>query len=205
GSSNVALGANTAANVTTADNVICIGSNVAGANVTNTCFIGNIFGATIPDGAPVYVATDGRLGTVISSSRFKDDIKPIDKASEAILALKPVRFHYKGDAKGTRQFGLIAEDVADVNRDLVVRDKDGEIYSVRYDAVNAMLLNEFLKAHRRIEQQDTRIEQLDSKIATQEARMVQQEKGIEALTAELKDQAAQIQKVSARMGTSKPS
>ena len=98
----------------------------------------------------------------------------MDKASDAILALKPVTFHYKSDATGTPQFGLIAEEVAKVNPDLVVRDADGEIYTVRYDAVNAMLLNEFLKEHRRIEEQDKRIDQL---------------------TAQLKEQALLIQKV----------
>jgi septal ring factor EnvC (AmiA/AmiB activator) len=106
----------------------------------------------------------------------------MDNASESILALKPVTFHYKSDAKNTPCFGLIAEEVAAVNPDLVVRDKDGKPYSVRYDQVNAMLLNEFLKEHRRIEEQDKRIDQL---------------------TAQLKEQAAQIQKVSAQIEMSK--
>src|SRR5260370_3510638 len=94
---------------------------------------------------PVVIDSANQLGTMSSSRRFKHEIKPMDKASEAILALKPVAFHYKSDNTDTPQFGLIAEDVAAVNPDLVVRDKDGEIYTVRYDAVNAMLLNEFLK------------------------------------------------------------
>ena len=113
----------------------------------------------------------GQLGTVSSSARFKNEIKPMDKASEAILALKPVTFHYKNDKKNTPQFGLIAEEVAKVNPDLVVRDKEGETYTVRYDQVNAMLLNEFLKEHRKVEDL--------------EANAARQQKQIEALTAGL--------------------
>src|SRR5205823_2081595 len=98
----------------------------------------------------VFVNSAGKLGTTTSSRRFKDDIKPMDQASEAILALKPVTFRYKQqiDPKGVPQFGLVAEEVEKVNPDLVVRDKEGKPYSVRYDQVNAMLLNEFLKEHR---------------------------------------------------------
>jgi ABC-type Fe3+-hydroxamate transport system substrate-binding protein len=110
-------------------------------------------------------------------------------ASEAILALKPVTFHYKSDAKGTPQFGLIAEEVAAVNPDLVVRDKNGEIYTVRSDAVNAMLLNEFLKEHRKVQEQEATISRL--------------EKGMERVIARLDDQASQIQKVSAQLEASK--
>src|SRR5438094_2375979 len=127
----------------------------------------------------------------------------MEKASEAILALKPVTFLYKSDATDTPQFGLIAEEVAAVNPDLVVRDKNGEIYTVRYDAVNAMLLNEFLKAHRKVEEQEATITQLkkDFQVASAE-----QQTEIELLTAQVKDQAAQIQKVSAQIevGSSTP-
>jgi len=149
GNGNTALGYNAGFNVTTANNVICIG-DVAGADVDNTAWIANIYGTTTISGTtlPVVVSDSGQLGTTSSSRRFKNEIKPMDKASEAILALKPVTFHYKGDHRGTPQFGLIAEDVAAANPDLVVHDKDGEIYTVRYDAVNAMLLNEFLKDHK---------------------------------------------------------
>ena len=129
----------------------------------------------------------------------------MEKASESILALKPVTFHYKKDSKSTPQFGLVAEEVAEVNPDLVVRDKDGEIYSVRYDQVNAMLLNEFLKAHRKIDDQQAHVTELDSIIAKQEARIAQQEKGIEVLTAQLKEQAAELQKVSAQLEAHKSS
>src|SRR5262249_29796048 len=138
--------------VTTANNVICIGDSVSGANVNNTCFIGNIHGVTTinANAIPVVIDSAGQLGTASSSRRYKTDIKPMDKASESILALKPVSFRYKVHKDATPQFGLIAEDVAQVNPDLVVRDKNGEIYTVRYDAVNAMLLNEFLKEHGKV-------------------------------------------------------
>src|SRR4051812_41731258 len=171
---NTALGYRAGLNVTTASNVISIGH--LGANVSNSCFINNIRGATgaMGDGIPVLIDSHGQLATSPSSRRFKKEIKPMDKTSDAILALKPVTFHYKSDGTGTPQFGLVAEEVEKVNPDLVVRDENGEIYTVRYDAVNAMLLNEFLKAHRRIEEQGKRIDQL---------------------TAQLKEQAALIQKV----------
>jgi hypothetical protein len=120
---------------------------------------------------PLLIDSAGQLGTVSSSRRYKKEIKPMEKASEAILALKPVTFHYKSDETNRPEFGLIAEDVAEVNPDLVVRDDNGEIYTMRYDAVNAMLLNEFLKAHKRM--QDL------------EARDAQQQKQIEALTNQL--------------------
>ena len=103
------------------------------------------------------VVVGSKLGTIVSSRRFKDNIKAMDKASEAIHSLKPATFHYKNDKTDTPQFGLIAEEVAEVNPDLVVRDKNGEIYSVRYDQVNAMLLNEFQKEHRKNEQQEATI------------------------------------------------
>jgi trimeric autotransporter adhesin len=205
GTDNIAVGANAGSNVTTASNVICIGTNVAAANASNTCFIGNIFGVTTGmDALPVFIDVNGQLGTIVSSRRFKKDIQPMDKASEAILALKPVTFHYKADSKSTSQVGLIAEDVAKVNTDLVVRDKDGKPYSVRYDQVNAMLLNEFLKAHREIEEQQARITQLDSKVAGQETRIAQQEKGIEVLAAQLKEQAEQIQNVATQLELTRP-
>jgi len=128
----------------------------------------------------------------VSSARFKKDIKPMDKASEAILALKPVTFHYKKelDPEGIPQFGLVAEDVAKVNADLVARDAQGKVFTVRYEAVNAMLLNEFLKEHRKVQEQDRKLERPEATIA-------KQQKQIEALTTGL-------QKVSARLEVSKP-
>jgi len=150
---------------------------------------------------PVVIDSAGQLGTVSSSRRFKNEIKPMDKASEAIPALKPVTFHYKSDNTGTPQFGLIAEEVANMNPDLVVRDENGEIYTVRYDAVNAMLLNEFLKEHRKVEQQEATIVGLKSMVAQQQrdfqTTIAQQQKQIEALTAGL-------QKVSAELELNKP-
>jgi uncharacterized coiled-coil protein SlyX len=139
----------------------------------------------------------------------------MDQTSEAILALKPVTFHYKSDSKGTPQFGLIAEEVAQVNPDLVVRDENGEIYTVRYEAVNAMLLNEFLKAHRKMQEQDHKVREQEATIAElkstvakhekdSQATAAQQQKGMEVLTATLKEQASQIQKVSAQLEASKP-
>jgi hypothetical protein len=183
GNGNTALGFSAGDNVTTADNVIAIGS--LGSNVSNSCFIGNIRGVTTAnaDAIPVLIDTAGQLGTMSSSRRFKKEIKPMDSASEALLALKPVTFHYKSDATETPQFGLIAEEVARVNPDLVVCDADGEVYTVRYEAVNAMLLNEFLKAHRRIEEQDKRIDQL---------------------TAQLNEQALLIQKVNDKVELNRP-
>jgi SMC interacting uncharacterized protein involved in chromosome segregation len=123
----------------------------------------------------------------------------MDEVSEAILRLKPVSFHYKNDSTNKPQFGLIAEEVAEVNPDLVVRDKNGETYTVRYDAVNAMLLNEFLKAHKKVEQQQATIEQLSSNTAKQELLINELKKDLTGLTAQLKEQAAQIQKVITRV------
>ena len=135
----------------------------------------------------------------------------MEKASEVILALKPVTFHYKSDAKNTPCFGLIAEDVAEVNPNLVVRDKNGEILTVRYDQVNAMLLNEFLKEHKKVEDQQARITELNSKVTSQQTTIIalrsttaQQQEGIKAMTARLDEQAAQIQKVSAQLEASQP-
>jgi len=178
GNGNIAVGLDAGSSVTTAGSVICIGAS--GANVSG-CYIGHIFGALSSGGAGVFVNSDGRLGTTTSSRRFKEEIKPMEHASEVLFALKPVTFHYnKGiDPQGIPQFGLVAEDVEAVNPDLVVRDKEGKVNSVRYDQVNAMLLNEFLKEHRTVQ--------------------AQQEE-IDALKQELKDQRALIEKVTARIG-----
>jgi hypothetical protein len=167
--------------------------------VSDTTWIRNIYGVS-----PVIVSLGGQLGTASSSRRFKKEIKPLDKASESILELKPVTFHYKSDATKTAQFGLIAEEVAAANADLVVRDKKGEIYTVRYDAVNAMLLNEFLKEHKKVEEQHAAIRQLKSKAATQEIAISELKKGVGILNAQLKEQAAQIQRVSAQLEMSRP-
>jgi len=193
GGGNIALGFGAGDSVTTANNVICIGAS--GENVNASCYIGNIFNATSSLGTAVFVNSAGKLGTTTSSRRFKDDIKPMDQASEAILALKPVTFRYKQqiDPKGVPQFGLVAEEVEKVNSDLVVRDKEGKPYSVRYDQVNAMLLNEFLKEHRKAQQQEATITQLKKDF----------DATIAQLTARLDEQATQIQKVSVQMEASK--
>ena len=152
GTNNVALGSGAGIAVTTASNVICIGANIDGEDANGSCYIGSIFGSTSSGGGAVFVNASGKLGTTTSSQRFKDDIKPMQQASEELFVLKPVTFRYKKeiDPAGTSQFGLVAEDVEKVNPDLVVRDKEGKAYSVRYDQVNAMLLNEFLKEHRKV-------------------------------------------------------
>jgi Chaperone of endosialidase len=168
GSSNIALGSSAGLNHTSGSNNIYIGNAGSAENAhirigtTGTqraTFIAGISGQTVPSGVGVIVGTDGKLGTVVSSARFKEAIKPMDEASEAILALKPVTFHYKKelDADGIRQFGLVAEDVEKVNPDLVARDEQGKPYTVRYEAVNAMLLNEFLKEHRKVEQLEKQV------------------------------------------------
>jgi hypothetical protein len=162
------------------------------AGESNTCYIQEIFGVTSSGGTAVYINSTGQLGTTTSSRRFKDEIKPMDKASEALFSLKPVTFRYKKeiDPAGKSQFGLVAEDVEKVNRDLVVRDKEGKPYSVRYEQINVMLLNEFVKEHR--------------KVQNLEATVAQQHKGMEVLAAQLKEQASQIQKVSAQLELNKP-
>jgi Chaperone of endosialidase len=166
GNYNTALGEGAGVGVTTADNVICLGT--PGVNVSNSCYIGNITGQTVGlGGSACYVDNDGKMGIVLSARRFKTDIADMDNASEALLALRPVTFHYKRelDKTGIPQFGLIAEEVEAVSSDLVVRDKQGEISTVRYEAVNAMLLNEFLKEHRKVEALEANVAQQQKQIA----------------------------------------
>jgi septal ring factor EnvC (AmiA/AmiB activator) len=170
-------------------------------------FIAGIFAVPVT-GTGVVVDSDGQLGVAASSRRFKDEIKSMDKASEAILGLKPVTFRYKHeiDPKRIPQFGLVAEEVAKVNPDLVACDAKGEPYTVRYDAVNAMLLNEFIKEHHKVQEQEAAIADLRSTMAQQrkdfETTMAQEQEQLQALTASLKEQASQIQKVSAQIEVS---
>jgi Chaperone of endosialidase len=140
-------------------------------------FIAGIRGVAISGGTEVGVNASGQLGVRPSSARYKDAIQPMDKASESILALKPVTFRYKQklDPKGIPQFGLVAEDVEKVNPDLVARDDEGKPYTVRYEAVNAMLLNEFLKEHKAFVEEQRKVQEQGAMIA-------QQQKQIEALT-----------------------
>ena len=192
GSSNVALGFQAGFNITGSGNV-CIGQNIFGlAGESNVTRIGNIGSTAQANGVFVTVGAGGKLGFQVSSRRYKDDIKPMDRASEAIFALKPVSFRYKREIDPARSpdFGLIAEDVATVNPDLVARDEEGKIVTVRYQAVNAMLLNEFLKEHKKVEEQEKTIVELKS--------------GMIALATTVEEQAAQIQKVSVQLAGSKP-
>ena len=171
GENNTAIGAFAGKGVSTADHVICIGSS--GGDVNFSTWIDNIYGVTTQSGntAPVVVSDGGQLGTVASSQRFKKDIATMDKASEAILSLRPVTFHYKSDARETSQFGLIAEEVAKVNPALVLPDKEGKPYTVRYDAVNAMLLNEFLKEHRKVEKLEAALRAVNERLAEQDEKI----------------------------------
>jgi len=194
GGNNIAVGSNAGVNLTTGSSNIDIGSpGVAGESAKirigtkgthNGTFIAGISGVAVT-GSTVVVNTNGKLGVATSSARFKEAIKPMDKASEAVLALKPVAFRYKKDIDpdGIPQFGLIAEQVEKVNPDLVARDEEGKVNTVRYEAVNAMLLNEFLKEHRKVE--------------TLEGIVMQQQKQIEALT-------ATVQKVGDQVALSRP-
>jgi len=205
GSSNIALGNSAGQNLTSGSNNIDIGNlgapgdsktiRIGTAATQRKTFIAGISGATVASGVGVIVGSNGQLGTVVSSQRFKDNVKPMDKASEAILALKPVTFRYKHelDPSGIPQFGLVAEEVEKINPALVARDDEGKAYTVRYDAVNAMLLNEFLKEHRKVTEQEATIEQLKEELL---ATATRQQNQIEALTAGL-------QKVNARLQLSK--
>ncbi len=193
GSLNTALGVNAGQNLHGGEsNNIYIGANVGGvrgesntirignADITDT-FISGISGTTVASGAAVFVDSNGHLGTVTSSKRFKEEIRPMNKTSEAIFSLEPVTFRYKKeiDPTGASQFGLVAEEVEQVNPELVARDANGKPYTVRYEAVNAMLLNEFLKEHRKVQEL--------------EANAAQQQKQIEALTAGLQKVSAQLE------------
>ena len=205
GSNNIALGNSAGSSLTTGSNNIAIGntgvaaeSNTIRIGVQGTqsaTYIAGIRGITVPGGLGVFVDANGRLGTATSSERFKEEIKAMDKASEAILALKPVTFRYKYelDPEGIAQFGLVAEQVERVNSDLVARDEQGKPFTVRYEAINAMLLNEFLKAHRKVQEQEATIARLKSTDAKQEATIAKQQKQIEALTAGLQRVSARVE------------
>jgi len=206
GSNNIGVGADAGLYLNKGSNNIDIGNSgvpresdtirIGKIGTQTNAYIAGISGATVPTGVPVIVDTTGYLGTTTSSARFKEAIKPMDKASEAVLALKPVTFRYKKelDAEGIPQFGLVAEEVEKVNPDLVARDNAGQPYTVRYEAVNAMLLNEFLKEHCRVEELQAEFVQQRQDFQVIVGR---QQKQIEALTSGL-------QKVSAQLELSKP-
>ena len=214
-------------NVITGSNNIDIGNvgvlgdtnaiRIGTAGTQTTTFVAGIFGAPVAGGVGVLVNASGKLGQVISSARFKEAIKPMDKASEAILSLHPVTFRYKHelDPDGIPQFGLVAEQVEKVNPDLVARDADGKVNTVRYEAVNAMLLNEFLKEHRKVEQQEATITQINATIAKQDATITQltsivaqQKKDFQVAAAYQQEQietlTAGLQKVSAGLEVNQP-
>jgi Chaperone of endosialidase len=211
GSNNIALGTGAGGALTTGSNNIDIGNaGVAGESAKirigtkpthKNTYIAGIYGVTVSRGIGVIIDNTGHLGTTTSSARFKDKIQPMDKASEAILALKPVTFRYKQelDPECIPQFGLVAEQVEKVNPDLVAHDEQGKPYTVRYEAVNAMLLNEFLKEHRKVEEQEAAITELRSLVAQQrkdfQSTASEQQREINVLIASLREQASQIQRV----------
>ena len=197
GNNNIALGFAAGAAVITANEVIAIGT--LGQNVSNSCYIGQIYSNIQPqvgtDPDLVTINSNGRLGRAnVSSRRYKHDIQPMHTASEAIYALKPVsfRYHKQYDPTQTIAFGLIAEEVAEVNPDLVGRNPKGQPESVRYEQINAMLLNEFLKEHRRGEEQDCKIQEQETTIAELRSE-------IRSLAAMVNDQASELRKVSAQL------
>jgi hypothetical protein len=226
GSNNIVLGQSAGINLTSGSNNVYIGAfgatsesntiRIGRGGLQTAVFVTGIWGATALGGVPVVIDVFGHLGTITSSARYKESIQPMDKASEAVLALQPVTFRYKHDLdpNGIPQFGLVAEQVEKINPDLVVRDKQGKPYTVRYEAVNAMLLNEFLKEHRKVDAQATTIADVKATVAKQEqiiaqqqnefrATVEQQQKEISALTAAFKAQAAQIQEVNEQLRTAK--
>ncbi|HEY1768858.1 MAG TPA: tail fiber domain-containing protein [Chthoniobacterales bacterium] len=206
GNGNIALGYFSGEKVTNGSNNIEIGNQGAKSDANyirigdiktqKKTFIAGINGVTVSSGVAVVVDKMGQLGVATSSARFKDDIKPMKDASDVLLSLQPVTFRYKKelDSLGTPQFGLVAEQVAKVDPDLVARDESGQPYTVRYEAVNAMLLNEFLKEHRKVEQLEATV----SELKAEAAREASLEATVGELKAALKQQAAQIQTVSAR-------
>ena len=200
GNSNVALGTSAGLGQNTGNGNVYIGSGVVGVpGENNVCYIRSIFGQTSASGAQVLVDSNNKLGTMTSSKRFKEAIKPMERDSDALFLLKPVSFRYKKeiDPKGTSQLGLVAEDVEKVNPSLVVRDQEGKPYTVRYDQVNAMLLNEFLKEHCTVKEMKSSLAKQETSMTQQrkdfEAAITQQQKQIEALTAGLQKVSAQLE------------
>jgi trimeric autotransporter adhesin len=194
GSNNILIGD---AGFSSSFDVISIGAIPPSGIPYSRTYIGGIYNSVEQD-RPVYVDSHGHLGSPGSSRRYKEEIKPMDKASEALFALKPVTFRYKQqiDPSQRLSFGLVAEDVAKVSADLISRDKEGKPQTVRYEAVNAMLLNEFLKEHKKVEQQSREIREQKDTISTLEKRMA-------GIVAQIKEEASQIQKVSAQLRLSK--
>jgi Chaperone of endosialidase len=200
GTNNTAIGAGAGDLLVTGNVNVYIGSGVLGQNSeSNTTYIRNVYDS-ITTARQVYVDANNKIGTLASTRRVKDDIEPMARASETILALKPVTFRYKKeiDRYCTPQFGLVAEEVAEINPNLVTRDREGKPETVRYDAVNAMLLNEFLKEHEAFVEEQRRVQEQECRLQKQEMTIARQQEQIDALTAGL-------QKVSAQVATSAPS
>jgi hypothetical protein len=216
GGGNIALGDLAGVDVTTGNSNIIIGNRgLAGDDTTirignslqTACYIAGIAGQTVgAGGSTCFVDNDGKLGVFLSARRFKTDIADMGAASKALLALRPVTFHYKPelDKTGIPQFGLVAEEVAKVNPDLVTHDAKGDIYTVRYEAVNAMLLNEFLKEHRKVQEQDRELHEQAATIAQLKSTVAQQQKGMEAVVAHVKEQDKKMQRVTDQIELSKP-
>ena len=220
GGSNIAIGTSAGINLTTGSANIDIGNaGVAGESRTirigtqgtqTFAYMAGIRGVAAPGGVGVMIDSNGKLGTVVSSARFKEMIEPMDKASDAILSLKPVTFHYKKewDPAGIRQYGLVAEEVEKVAPELVARDEKGKPYSVRYEAINAMLLNEFLKEHQEMEDQTCQLEEQGRKIQEQRATIAQLKQDFQSKLAAQEKQiralASGLEKVSAQLEASKP-
>jgi len=180
GSNNIALGYAAGYNITAGNYNIDIGNTGVtgdsevirlGSSQTNI-FVAGIYGITAASGVEVYVNSNGQLGTATSSRKYKDDIQCMGDASDDLLSLHPVTFKYKHDLdpQGLQQFGLVAEDVDKVDPDLVARDTKGQPYTVRYGAINAMLLNEFLKEHHTIEDLQQKVDQLQKLVETMSTR-----------------------------------
>ena len=216
GNYNIALGTYAGFNLKSGDYNIYIGNNAVASESgsirigdrrydTNT-YIAGISGVTVAAGAQVVVDTTGHLGTVTSSARFKDNIRPMKDASRAILSLQPVTFRYKKelDSSGVPQFGLVAEEVAKVDPDLVINDESGKPYTVRYEAVNSMLLNEFLKEHRKVEEQAHINRQQAATNEQLKVALAKEEETIKTLAAALKEQRAQVQKIGAQLAAGDP-
>jgi hypothetical protein len=197
GSNNIGIGYQGGISLTTGTGNICIGASGSSSDADvirigggqTATYIAGISGATASGGVEVYVNTSGKLGTMNSSSRFKRDIRSMDDASDVVLSLRPVTFHYKSelDPQGLPQFGLVAEEVEKVDPDLVARDDKNQVYTVRYQAVSAMLLNEFIKEHRIVEEQNTKIVGLEEKAAkvdTLEKRLAGVEQALHSLAKE---------------------
>ena len=215
GGSNIAIGTQAGSSLTTGNNNIDIGdaglpgeSNTIriGTPAITDAYIRGISGATVSGGTTVFVNSNGKLGTITSAARFKDDITPMGKASEIILALRPVSFRYTKeiDPQGIPQFGLVAEDVEKVNPDLIIRDADGKPYTVRYEQINAMLLNEFLKEHRRVEEQNSRVEAQARKIEELEVAIAELKSGMKTLAATANEQVSELRKVSSATANQQP-